>query len=353
MAEAPTGLLRLLAGLAALAVGAFPATADPRLCRQLADELAALASPDLPETQKWDDAIVVQRQELGKVEARARGAGCGPAARSERCMALRETMLSMQENLEELVVQQQGLGAAAASSRHRDHLLATLDANGCDVASNEAWPENDENDSDPWPPDEEPGIDAEDLAPAEGSGGRIVIVPGMSDMDGLYRTACVRLCDGYYFPLSPASTPADFPRDRDSCSAQCPGADVEMYYQATGVDEPATMLSTGTGQPYSQLPAAFLYRKTGVTRPPACGCNGPQAAAGGRATGAMTLDAPKAPSSSEGSVITYGAAPEAAAPPVSVLPPPEKRKVRVVGPTFLPDPSAAIGPPAPAPKAAP
>ena len=36
--------------------------------------------------------------------------------------------------------------------------------------------------------------------------------------------------------------------------------------------------------------------------------------------------------------------------PVSALPP-EQRKVRVVGPTFLPDPSAAINLQAPAPKA--
>ena len=36
--------------------------------------------------------------------------------------------------------------------------------------------------------------------------------------------------------------------------------------------------------------------------------------------------------------------------PVSALPP-EQRKVRVVGPTFLPDPSAAIDLQAPAPKA--
>ncbi|RVB28598.1 hypothetical protein EN904_24150, partial [Mesorhizobium sp. M7A.F.Ca.CA.001.07.2.1] len=36
--------------------------------------------------------------------------------------------------------------------------------------------------------------------------------------------------------------------------------------------------------------------------------------------------------------------------PISALPP-EQRKVRVVGPTFLPDPSAAIDLQAPAPKA--
>ena len=353
MGGAPSGLLRLAAGLAALAIGAFPAGADPRLCRQLADELATLPMPDQLEAEKWDDAIVVQRQELGKVEARARGAGCGPAARSERCMALRETMLSMQENLDELLVQQQALRAGAASSRHRDHLLATLDANGCDPAAAEAWPESGAPDSGPWPPEEDPSMDAADLEPAEGSVGRIVIVPGLADMDGLYRTACVRLCDGYYFPLSPASTPADFPRDRDSCSAQCPGTEVEMYYQPTGVDEPSTMLSTGTGQPYSQLPAAFLYRKPGVTRPPACGCTGPQTTAGGLGAGATTLETPKAPSSSDGSAITYGAAPDATAPPVSVLPPPGKRKVRVVGPTFLPDPSAAKGPPVQDRKGAP
>ncbi|TIR37802.1 MAG: hypothetical protein E5X64_11290, partial [Mesorhizobium sp.] len=40
-------------------------------------------------------------------------------------------------------------------------------------------------------------------------------------------------------------------------------------------------------------------------------------------------------------------------PSPTTLPPPGQRKVRVVGPTFLPDPAAATDLQAPAPKAAP
>ena len=301
MGGAPSGLLRLAAGLAALAIGAFPAGADPRLCRQLADELAdaAYARPAGSGKVGRCDRRAAPGTRRGRGAGARRGLRSG-STRSERCMALRETMLSMQENLDELLVQQQALRAGAASSRHRDHLLATLDANGCDPAAAEAWPESGAPDDEPWPPEEDPSMDAADLEPAEGSVGRIVIVPGLADVDGLYRTACVRLCDGYYFPLSPASTPADFPRDRDSCSAQCPGTEVEMYYQPTGAGRAVDHAFDGHRPALFAAAGGFSLSQAGRRQTPACGCTGPQTTAGGLGAGATTLETPKAPSSSDG-----------------------------------------------------
>src|SRR5581483_9537701 len=44
-----------------------------------------------------------------------------------------------------------------------------------------------------------------------------------------YRTLCVRLCDGYYFPVSFSTLPNHFQRDADACHTQC-AAPAELYY---------------------------------------------------------------------------------------------------------------------------
>jgi hypothetical protein len=75
---------------------------------------------------------------------------------------------------------------------------------------------------------------------------------------GTYRTLCVRLCDGYYFPVSFAVTPERFGRDADVCRSSC-GAQGRLfiYRNPGGIIEDMEDLS---GRPYRQLRTAFLYR---------------------------------------------------------------------------------------------
>jgi hypothetical protein len=82
-----------------------------------------------------------------------------------------------------------------------------------------------------------------------------------------YRTVCVRLCDGYYFPISYSTMQSHFRRDADACASKC-AAPVELYYhQNPGAEmEQATSLS---GQPYTKLPNAFRHRKEVVA---GCSC---------------------------------------------------------------------------------
>ena len=87
---------------------------------------------------------------------------------------------------------------------------------------------------------------------------------------GTYRTLCVRTCDGYYFPISFSTTPRNFDRDVDACSAKCPGTETELYYHSTRGEESEDMVSISSQQPYKELATAFSYR-TAVT--PGCGCN--------------------------------------------------------------------------------
>jgi len=73
-----------------------------------------------------------------------------------------------------------------------------------------------------------------------------------------YRTVCVRMCDGYYFPVSFSVTPDRFERDRQSCENSC-GADGRLFVYRNPGSDPEDMHDL-QGKPYRQLRTAFLYR---------------------------------------------------------------------------------------------
>jgi hypothetical protein len=75
-----------------------------------------------------------------------------------------------------------------------------------------------------------------------------------------FRTVCVRLCDGYYWPVSFATTRATFERDARTCAQSCSGSAALYYYPNPG-GEPEAMVNL-EGQPYKNLGTAFLYRST-------------------------------------------------------------------------------------------
>ncbi len=84
---------------------------------------------------------------------------------------------------------------------------------------------------------------------------------------GTYRTVCVRLCDGYFFPISFAATPDRFAADEAACDARCSsGARLYVYPNPGG--EPEQMRDV-RGQPYTALKTAFLFRTNYVE---ACTC---------------------------------------------------------------------------------
>src|SRR6185312_10496509 len=85
---------------------------------------------------------------------------------------------------------------------------------------------------------------------------------------GTYRTICVRTCDGYYYPISFATTPDHFRADEQTCQRTCPAAEVSLYtYHNPGEDvQQAVSLN---GRLYTELPTAFHYRQA---IDPACSC---------------------------------------------------------------------------------
>jgi len=88
----------------------------------------------------------------------------------------------------------------------------------------------------------------------------------LSFADG-YRTVCVRLCDGYFFPISASVSKANFARDELACQNGCSSpAKLFVYRNRDGSPETMTDLE---GHPYLGLMTAFRYR---VSYDASCTC---------------------------------------------------------------------------------
>jgi len=85
------------------------------------------------------------------------------------------------------------------------------------------------------------------------------------------RTMCVRMCDGYYFPVGDLERQRDLPLHDLSCNAACPGAPTKLFVLPPGADE-IEAAQAADGMRYADLPMAQAYT-TSVDD--TCSCQGP------------------------------------------------------------------------------
>ncbi|MCX7303359.1 MAG: DUF2865 domain-containing protein [Hyphomicrobiales bacterium] len=407
MAAAPlrqgwrAALLAAAISLALIVVSAVvsdTAVAASRACRQLEAELSSGGggAGSSGQVRRQDEAIARQSEVLQRAKRQARGAGCGFklfGGGATSCGAINEKIDRMERNLDSLRRKRAQL-AGGGSGRSRAEINAALRSNGCrdeQVAERRAPRDADETRTlfqqlfgggirrrDSSEELGEPGrVREEDRnlrrVPQEreggwvNDGGRI----HFSAPPGRYRTLCVRTCDGYFFPMSSSSTPQDFERDQANCQTSCPGATTEIYYTRPG-EESESMVSGVSGEPYAYLSTAYLYNQTGVPSPAGCTCSAQRTDPS--ANFSVIAGNPPAPIVEPEPSLPYPTArPDPAADPetlaningrldaealkrMAVTPkvnttktPADERKVRVVGPVFLPDPEAEADPLAPAP----
>ncbi|MBX3584226.1 MAG: DUF2865 domain-containing protein [Rhizobiaceae bacterium] len=364
------------------------AFAASRVCRQLEAELASGGTASSSRSRRNDAAIAKQREQLQLTKSHARSAGCGFRlfkSGSGTCTTFDRKIDRMEQNL--LALERKS-GGSAKAGRSRAKIMAALRANGCrdDAVAERRTPRALEGPRNLIDHIFGGGIrqrgSLDELGPAAGRGQeqtarRVARQPegGWVNEDGRirfsappgrYRTLCVRTCDGYYFPVSNASAPSDFERDQANCQSSCPGTDVQIYYHRQG-QESETMVSGLSGRPYSDLPAAWLYKQPDVPNPAGCGCGIPRRneAAGysviaGNAPVPDQAIEPVTPQPGEqpgpGLDAETQAHPDrgmdaealggiAVAPKVGKPgPAAEQRRIRVVGPVFLPDPEGAADP---------
>jgi Protein of unknown function (DUF2865) len=371
--------LRSVAAVAAaLLAGVAAAEAAPRVCRQLEAELASGGGGG--EARRYERAMAGQRQQLEVARSRAREAGCGFFGIFKRsCGPLNSQIDRMEENIASL--ERARSSASAVPRRSRSAIMAALDANGCRDKPVEV------RDS-PSPRQLEPDEDAAQLFRQLFGGGdeqgdapdaseqasnngpdnvvRILNPSGQAEVygpTGSFATMCVRTCDGYFFPVSPNSSAGDFERDQKNCEATCPGTEVQLYYRAADSDDTDAMTSIADGSPYMSLPNAYVYKDSSKPRIAACGCKGAMVDPNFSVVGGET-EPETAPA--EPAIPTPSGRPDPALDPettanleggldvetirrilkpkpaIVTLPPPGERKVRVVGPVFLPDPDKGI-----------
>lgn len=82
---------------------------------------------------------------------------------------------------------------------------------------------------------------------------------GPTSYGGRYRTVCVRLCDGYFFPISNGSSRRDFYSDAQKCSSRCQ-SETRLYYMSPMAPD-IKQARDQRGLSYRDLKTAFLYRK--------------------------------------------------------------------------------------------
>ena len=349
------GPFHKLAAAAAIALSASAAAlaqSPNPTCQRLEAQLTSLdrgnSDPARADQIRRSEEVVNRQQfEVDKLVAQGRRLGCESSGffsifsnPPPQCGALnrqidqqRTTLERMQNGLEQLH------GGTTERAAQRQSLLIALGDNGCGAQYRSAA-----------------------LASQQGgffdrlfggSGGMFSGQPGA--MGGGFRTICVRTCDGYYFPISYATASDRFRDDDQTCQRMCPAAEVSLYTYHNPGEEVAQAVSMN-GRLYTELPAAFSYRKV---LNPACSCRRPGESwaealkVNGTddtvAPGDVIVTEQNAKQLSQPRIGVDGkptrpdpraktpAAPQPA--PIAEAPgetDPAKRTVRTVGPTFLP-----------------
>jgi hypothetical protein len=263
-------------GAAALAQG-MPwydrAPARGEACARLEAQLAALDRTGANDTRaeqarRYEEAVSRQEADLDRMVAQSRRMGCERTGfflfgggQPSQCDPLRAQIERARANLDRMMsTLEQMRGSGSDRGEQRQAILIALAQNACGPQyQNVRRPR---------------GIfdslfgNAAPTAPAYP--GAPEGVPGETP-SGMFRTVCVRKCDGSFFPISFATTPARFPEDERACHRACPATEVELYAYRNPGEDIAQAMSI-SGHPYTDLPNAFRYRQEYNA---ACACKRP------------------------------------------------------------------------------
>jgi hypothetical protein len=323
--------------------------------------------------RKLEETAANQQAEVDRQEMAAQRAGCEKnqffalfSGNQAQCQPLTRKIQQMRDNLDRIQVDMERLRGDPPPEREgqRRAIVVALAQNNCGQQYQQqaaAIPQ-----------------------PARGSGNLLDSLfgpksvfapgggdaPGMSGPSGTYRTICVRTCDGFYYPISAATSSARFAEDEKACRQSCPAAEVQLYSHRNPGEGINEAVSVNGQQPYTSLPTAFRYR---TSLEQSCSCRRPgeswsQALKNIEdptveqgdivvndqrarqlsqprvdAQGKPIRPAPPAPAKPDPKAAQMAPAP-AAAPAANTAPaddegpskPDPNRKVRAVGPTFIP-----------------
>ena len=271
----------------ALAVSGAGAAQAAAVCEQLKAQLADASANagSSANFRRFAEAAVKQEREIRQVRADLSRFGCTSGSfivlggrNAAACAKLGAAHTKMRANLAALERKRDSY-AQRANGVDKRRIQAAWKANDCDGrrASVQAAALKGREDAAKARTSRSTGLvavlgDSGGRTRAAPSAARIVAEPKAS-RGGNYRTLCVRACDGFFFPVSSAASPSDFARDERTCQMMCPGTKTELYFQSVQGEETEDMVSASTREPYSSMPNAFAYRNVGAPMSKACGCN--------------------------------------------------------------------------------
>ena len=331
------------------------AAANP-VCGRLEAQLAAIdrgagADPARAEqTRRIEDTLSKQQADLDRTQAQWQRLGCQTpslfsifANQSPQCAPLSNQIGQMRAGIDRTMAELQRSRHGADDEMQRQAVIGALAQNSCGPQYTAAAPQRGFFET-LFGGLSNPGGTAPPMEPQLGGSG--------------YRTLCVRSCDGYYFPISFATSPARFAEDEETCQRLCPATEA-MLYTHRNPGEDVTQAASSSGRVYKDLPNAFRYRREFVA---SCSCKQPGQ------TWAEALGQTKDSTVERGDIVVTEerakalsqprpenpnrstprpdarkptanmplAAPSDAGDPAAPAADPGKRTVRTVGPTFIP-----------------
>jgi hypothetical protein len=207
------------------------------------------------ELRQAEQAYRSQKQELDRGDCYEYFLFSKTLRRTRRCVDLANQADGTRRRIDDLEVQLSQLQGSSGRS-YQDEIIRELARNDCGGSyQQQARRQSGGGISGFW--------DDGESGAAGGGGASFGALPYAT-----YRTVCVRLCDGYYFPVSFSTLPNHFQRDEEVCHSRCASPASLYYHQNPGAGMEQAV-EARSNVPYTQLKSAFLYRKEYVN---GCSC---------------------------------------------------------------------------------
>jgi hypothetical protein len=247
--------------------GGGPAPSRSQVCMRLEAQLVSIDRGNQDPARaghirQLEDTANRLQNELDRVSAQGRRMGCEGrgffslfgGGQPQQCGGVNNQIQQLRSNLDRVLNElERNQGNSADREGARRSVLAALGQNDCG-------------------PQYRGYVNRSNGGFFENLFGPGTIVPSQeTGPSNTFRTVCVRMCDGYYFPISYSTVPSKFADDERSCQALCPAAEVMLYTHHNPGEDIQQAVSVEGGRPYTELPNAFAYRKT---YSPTCSCKG-------------------------------------------------------------------------------
>lgn len=262
-----------IAGIAALAITgatglslAQPMSDQQIRCMQLQQELASNQGGGADDLQNIEQQIAQNQRVYDGTKAAMEDAGCYESffifgrglVRTPKCLKMNDRLEDAGRQLSQLQEQRDAIRGGGSDRRRQADIQDALARNGCAGVA---------------PPRRSSGgggildwFGREQVEPDQGEQQGPPISRSI-DPNGRYRSICVRLCDGFFYPISYSTGAGHLNQDAQQCQSNC-AAPAELYVYRNPGQGPEQAISLN-GSAYTDLPVAFRFKKEYVK---GCSC---------------------------------------------------------------------------------